>query len=165
MTARGNRSHEEGHHLIMTIVAPILIGVAYVCLNSLIREPHRRRLNAVIVGGAGAAYLSGGGFGLWEFAFTAVVTYCAYRGLDSWAFIGIAWLLHTAWDALHHVYGNPIIPFAEHSSLGCAVCDPVIAVWCLVGGPSVVEVIRARFGRSGSGGAVPRPEEQPAPPR
>jgi hypothetical protein len=123
----------------MTVVAPILIGLAYVFLMSLVREPHRRHLNAIMVAGAGAAYLSGGGLGGWEFAFTALMTYCAYRGLESWTFIGIAWLLHTGWDVLHHVQGYPIIPFAEHSSLGCAICDPVIAVWCLAGGPSLAD--------------------------
>lgn len=132
----------------MTVVAPLLIGVLYVTLNSLLREPHRRRLAAVMVAGAGAAYLSGGGFGAWEFAFTAALTYCAYRGLESWRFIGFAWLLHTAWDVAHHLQGSPIIPFAEHSSLGCAICDPVIALWCLAGGPSVTEPLRARFSRS-----------------
>ncbi|MQA08676.1 MAG: hypothetical protein GEU98_09025 [Pseudonocardiaceae bacterium] len=134
----------------MIVVAPLLIGVLYVFLNSLIREPHRRRFNAIMVAGAGAAYLSGGGFGPWEFALTIVITYCAYRGLESWRFIGIAWLLHTAWDVAHHLQGNPIIPFAEHSSLGCAICDPVIAVWCLAGGPSVTDLLRARFSRTRS---------------
>jgi hypothetical protein len=138
---------EKGQIPTMTVVAPILIGVVYVCLASLIREPHRRRFNAIMVAGAGAAYLSGGGFGPWEFTFTIVATYVAYRGLESWTFIGIAWLLHTAWDALHHLYGNPIIPFAEHSSLGCAICDPVIAAWCLTGGPSVTDMLRGRITR------------------
>lgn len=118
----------------MQYVAPIGIGLLYALLMSLIREPHRRRFNAVMVAGAGAAYLSGGGMGGWEFAFTVVVTYVAYRGLDSWTFIGIGWLLHTAWDIVHHVKGNPIIPFLHTSSLGCAICDPVIALWCFAGG-------------------------------
>ncbi|MFI7673761.1 DUF6010 family protein [Actinophytocola sp. NPDC049390] len=123
----------------MMIVAAVLVGVVYVCLNSLIRSDEtRRRFNALMVGGAGAAYLSGGGLGIWEFVFTAVVTYVAYRGLESWTFIGIGWLLHTAWDVVHHVRGEPIVPFADHSSLGCAICDPVIAVWCLAGGPAVL---------------------------
>ncbi|MFC3453691.1 DUF6010 family protein [Amycolatopsis speibonae] len=118
----------------MVIIAPILVGLVYVALMSLIPEPHRRRFNAVMVAGAGAAYLSGGGLGIWEFAFTAVMTYVAYRGLDSWTFIGVAWLLHTGWDVVHHLKGAPIIPFAEHSSFGCAICDPVIAIWCFAGG-------------------------------
>ena len=90
-----------------------------------------------MIAGAGAAYLNGG-FGIWEFAFTAVVTFCAYHGLRSYPFIGIGWLLHTGWDVLHHLYGNPIIPFVPTSSFGCAICDPVIAVWCFAGGPSVL---------------------------
>ncbi|MEV7548952.1 DUF6010 family protein [Amycolatopsis sp. NPDC089917] len=132
----------------MMIIAPILVGLVYVVLMSLIREPHRRRFNAVMVAGAGAAYLSGGGLGIWEFAFTAVVTYVAYRGLESWTFIGVAWLLHTGWDVVHHLKGAPIIPFAEHSSFGCAICDPVIAIWCFTGGRSVADLFRARVGRS-----------------
>ncbi|WP_158888261.1 DUF6010 family protein [Amycolatopsis anabasis] len=141
----------------MTVVAPILIGVLYALLNSLIPEPHRRPFNAIMVGGAGAAYLSGGGFGIWEFAFGIVLTYCAYRGLKSWTFIGIGWLLHTAWDVAHHLYGNPIVPFAEHSSLGCAICDPVIAIWCFAGGPSLIQPLRARLSRR-----PPLADEHPA---
>ncbi|MGX7828820.1 DUF6010 family protein [Actinokineospora sp. 24-640] len=132
----------------MTIVVPLLIGLGYVLVMSLVPEPARRRLNAVMVAGAGAAYLSGG-LGPIELAFTATMTYLAYRGLESWQFIGLAWLLHTAWDVVHHLKGAPILPFAEHSSLGCAICDPVIAIWCLAGGPSVTEWARRPRGDSG----------------
>jgi hypothetical protein len=132
----------------MNVIAPILIGITYVVLMSLIREPHRRSFNAIMVAGAGAAYLSsGGGFGPWEFAFTAAVTYCAYRGLRSWTFIGIGWLLHTGWDILHHLNGSPLLPFAADSSFGCAICDPVIALWCLTGGVSVTDHLRALLTR------------------
>lgn len=139
----------------MIYVMPILIGLLYALLMSLIREPHRRRFNAIMVAGAGAAYLSGGGFGGWEFLFTAVATYVAYRGLESWTFIGIAWLMHTAWDVLHHLKGNPIVPFAHTSSLGCAICDPVIALWCLRGGPSLIDLVRGRFTRSRAAAVAP----------
>ncbi|NUP40702.1 MAG: hypothetical protein HOY76_27730 [Streptomyces sp.] len=131
----------------MNYLSPILVGVLYALLMSLIREPHRRRFNAVMVAGAGAAYLSGGGFGVWEFPATAAITYVAYRGLESWTFIGIAWLMHTAWDLLHHIKGNPIMPFYHESSMACAICDPVIALWCLRGGPSLISLIRGRTAR------------------
>ncbi|MEU5595259.1 DUF6010 family protein [Streptomyces sp. NPDC020298] len=128
----------------MSYIAPILIGILYVLLMSLVRRPDsRRRLNALMVGGAGAAYLSGGGFGGWEFLYTVVATYVAYRGLESWTFIGIGWLMHTSWDLLHHFKGNPIVPFEHGSSLGCAICDPVIALWCFRGGPRVTIPWRA----------------------
>ncbi|MFJ5528278.1 DUF6010 family protein [Streptomyces sp. NPDC093261] len=128
----------------MQYVMPVVIGVLYAFLNSLIRAPHRRRVNALMIAGAGAVYISGGGLGGWEFAFAALLTYVAYRGLESWTFIGIGWLLHTAWDIVHHFKGSPIIPFAHGSSLGCAICDPVIALWCLRGGPSVRDLVRGR---------------------
>ncbi|WEO98172.1 DUF6010 family protein [Streptomyces sp. FXJ1.172] len=128
----------------MRYVAPIVIGLLYVLLMSLIPEPHRRRFNAVMVAGAGAAYLSGGGLGGWEFAFTALSTYVAYKGLESWAWIGVGWLLHTAWDVVHWLKGHPIVPFVHDSSFGCALCDPVIAVWCLGGGRSPWTRIRSR---------------------
>lgn len=128
---------------IMLVAAPILIGVLYAAVMSLLREPARQRLNAIMVAGAGAAYLSGGAFGPWEFACTAAITYCAYRGLDSYAWIGVAWLLHAVWDVLHYLRGAPIIPFLSHSSLGCAICDPVIALWCLRGGPSLPALVRS----------------------
>lgn len=130
------------------VVAPILIGLLYASLMSVLREPARRRFSAIMVAGAGAAYLSSTkGFGPWELVFTAVITYCAYRGLESHAWTGVAWLLHAAWDLLHYLRGAPILPFASHSSLGCAICDPVIALWCLRGGPSVPDLVKSRFTR------------------
>jgi hypothetical protein len=123
---------------VVHIVSPVLVAVLFICASSLLNEPNRRNFNAIMIGGAGAAYLSGG-FGILEFVFCAVVTYCAYRGLGSYNFIGIGWLLHSAWDVAHHLYGNPIIPFAPLSSFGCAICDPVIAVWCFAGAPAIYE--------------------------
>jgi Family of unknown function (DUF6010) len=135
----------------VSYVLPVLIGLAYCALNSLIPQQHRRPLNAVIVGGAGAAYL-GGGLGPLELVFTALMTYVAFRGLRSWTWIGVGWLLHTAWDVVHHVKGYPLLPFAHDSSFGCAVCDPVIAAWCFAGGPSLQDLhgrwSRRRVGRS-----------------
>jgi Family of unknown function (DUF6010) len=104
-----------------------------------------------MIAGAGAAYLSGG-LGVWEFAFTAVVTYCAYIGLNSYRFIGLGWLLHTGWDVMHHLYGNPIVPFVPTSSLGCAICDPIIAAWCFAGAPSVYGLaVKSKHTASGPG--------------
>ncbi|QIN80849.1 hypothetical protein GBA65_15885 [Rubrobacter marinus] len=140
----------------MDVLGPVLVALVYISLSSLFGEPNRRNFNAIFVAGAGAAYLSGG-FGAWEFVFLAVVTYCAYRGLRSYGFIGVAWLLHTGWDVLHHLYGNPIVPFVPDSSLGCAICDPVIALWCFAGAPSVYDLFRAKGRRSGDEGA-PQPE-------
>jgi hypothetical protein len=120
---------------VMDVVAPILVALVFIAATSAFKEPHRRNFMAIMIAGAGAAYLNGG-FGVWEFLFTAVVTVFAYQGLTSYAFIGAGWLLHTGWDVLHHLYGTPIVPFVSTSSLGCAICDPVIAAWCFAGAPS-----------------------------
>jgi hypothetical protein len=123
-------------------IAPVVIAMVFILLTSLIPEPARKKFMAVLLAGAGGAYLSGGGFGLWEMAFCTVLAVCAYNGLRSYHFSGIGWLLHTGWDILHHLYGNPLIPFDLTSSLGCAICDPVIAFWCFAGAPSLWEVLR-----------------------
>src|ERR1700692_1833894 len=119
-------------------ITPVLSAMFYIALSSPIKEPNRRNFNAIMIGGAGAAYLSGGGLGAWEFAFTALVTVCAYKGLNSYRFIGLGWLLHTAWDLVHHFYGNPIIPVLATSSAGCAITDALLAVWLFAGAPSVL---------------------------
>jgi hypothetical protein len=126
-------------------IVPVIVAVVFILLCSLVKEPNRRNFMAILLGGAGAAYLSGGGFGIWEMLFTTLMVIPAYKGLQSYRFIGIGWLLHTGWDILHHLYGNPLLPFDATSSLGCAVCDPVLAVWCFAGAPSLYEVIRRKY--------------------
>src|SRR5262245_28648583 len=125
----------------MTVILPLLIGGLYVLLSSLIPDRHRRPFNAIVVAGAGAAYLSGGGLGAWALGFTAAATWVAYPGLAPWTFSGIAWLMHTAWDVVHHLKVYPIIPFAGDSSFGCAICDPAIAIWCFAGGRPVLGML------------------------
>jgi Family of unknown function (DUF6010) len=131
---------------VLSVGAPVVVGLVYIALASLLREPARQRVNALMVAGAGAAYISSGGLGLWELAFTAVVTFCAYRGLTNYTWLGVGWLLHTGWDIVHHLRGTPIIPELAHSSFGCAICDPVIAIWLFLGAPSVWVGRSARTG-------------------
>jgi hypothetical protein len=121
---------------LLGLVSPVGVAVVYILCCSLIKEPGRRNFNAIMIAGAGAAYLNGG-LGIWEFAFTPVVTFLAYKGLHDYRYIGAGWVLHTIWDVVHHRYGTPIVPFAPASSAGCAICDLVLALWCFAGGPSV----------------------------
>jgi hypothetical protein len=79
--------------------------------------PSRRIFNAIVVAGTCGAYLNGG-FGRWEF-------------------IGLAWIMHAAWDLAHHLWGNPIWPFMPTSSWGCMIFDSLIALWFLAGAPSL----------------------------
>ena len=131
------------------VISPVIVAGIFVALCSLIREPARQKFSAVFVAGAGAAY-SAGGFGPWELAFCVIITLLAYRGLADYRAIGVAWLLHSGWDIAHDWYGNPIIPFAPSSSFGCFVCDPFIAVWYLLGAPSVWAQSRRTASKAGS---------------
>jgi hypothetical protein len=125
-------------------LGPVFGGLVFILLMSLVKEPARRTFNAIFVAGAAGAYL-GGGLGYWELVFPAIGSAVAYRGLRSYRFIGIAWLMHSAWDLVHHLFGNPIWPFLPTSSFGCLILDAVIAAWFLAGAPSVIELVRARM--------------------
>ncbi|MDQ2844408.1 MAG: DUF6010 family protein [Acidobacteriota bacterium] len=127
----------------MDVVGPILVALLFITASSFLKETNRRHFMAIMLAGAGAAYLNGG-IGIWEFVFTTVVTYFAYQGLRSYRFIGWGWLLHTGWDIVHHLHGSPIIPFVARSSFGCAICDPVIALWCFAGAPSTINLLRSK---------------------
>jgi len=130
--------------LIMDFVGPVIGALVFVVIMSLVSEPARRTINAMIVAGASGAYLSGGGFGIWEVVFPVLAMPLAYRGLRSYSFIGLAWLLHSCWDVVHHLWGNPIWPFMPTSSFGCLIFDALIAIWFLAGAPSLVHRTRAR---------------------
>jgi hypothetical protein len=122
--------------LTMDYVGPAIGAVLFVLGMSLVKEPVRRTLNAVLVGGSCGVYLNGG-FGAWELLYPALATPIVYLGLRSYRLIGIAWLMHAGWDLPHHLWGNPIWPFMRTSSFGCMIFDTFIAIWFLVGAPSL----------------------------
>jgi hypothetical protein len=131
---------------LVDVIGPAAAALLFVALMSLVREPVRHRLNAVLVAGAGGVYLSGG-FGAWELLYPAATIAVVYRGVDDYRFVGLAWLMHAAWDLVHHLWGNPIWPFMPTSSFGCLVFDVAIAVWLLAGAPSLASLagaLRAR---------------------
>ena len=117
-------------------IAPLGVAALLIGLGSLLREPARQQFSAIFLAGAGAAYLSGG-LGLWEFGFCGLITVLAFFGLRRYGAIAAGWLLHSGWDVAHHLWGHPIIPFAPASSVGCAICDPALAIWYALGAPSV----------------------------
>jgi hypothetical protein len=76
------------HIHLADVVAPVVVATLFIVATSAFKAPQRRHFNAIMLAGAGAAYLNGG-LGLWELAFTAVVTSCAYKGLNAYGFIGL----------------------------------------------------------------------------
>jgi hypothetical protein len=62
----------------------------------------------------------------------------ALCGLRSYRWIGTGWLIHAGWDAMHHLWGNPIWPFMPSSAMGWLIFDSSIAPWFLAGAPSIL---------------------------
>jgi hypothetical protein len=133
---------------VVDFVGPGLGALMFVAVMSLVGEPTRRTLNAIILAGVGGVYLSGG-FGLWELAYPVLGATVAFHGLRSYRLIGVGWLLHAAWDIAHHLWGNPIWPFMPSSAFGCMIFDSMIAPWFLVGAPSF---LKSPFGATSAAG-------------
>ena len=127
------------------VITPFVVAAVAVLLVGLLKEPARRNLSAILLGGAGAAYL-GGGLGLWEVAFCVVMTVVAYLGLSDYRWIGLGWLMHSGADIAHHLWGNPILPALPLSSFGCALCDVGLAAWYFAGAPSPYPWAKATTG-------------------
>jgi hypothetical protein len=133
--------HPQPSISVAQCLAPMLVALVFIAACSRLREPHRRQFSALMIAGAGAAYL-GGGLGPSELAFCALLTFMAYRGLGDYRYIAVAWLLHSCWDVVHDLYANPIIPFAASSSFGCAICDVVLAAWYFAAAPDLAARLR-----------------------
>ena len=129
--------HDSAALTLVDYVGPAVAAVVFVLLMSVVKEPTRRRFNAILVAGAGGVYLSGG-FGPWELLYPAIAVPIVYRALDSYPFIGLAWIMHAGWDLVHHFWGNPIWPFMPTSSFGCMIFDAVIALWFFAGAPALL---------------------------
>jgi hypothetical protein len=121
----------------MDYFGPAISAVLFVLIMSYVPEPARRKFSAIFAAGAVGAYLNGG-FGEWELLYPALATPIVYRGFQSYRYIGVAWLMHAAWDLPHHLWGNPIWPFMRTSSFGCVIFDALIALWFLAGAQSVI---------------------------
>lgn len=131
--------HAPSLHLV-DWVGPAVGAILFISAMSLVKEPARRHFNAVFAAGACGVYLSGG-LGPWELLFPVLALPVVYLGLRSHRFIGLFWLMHAAWDTVHHLYANPIWPFMPTSSFGCLVFDALIAVWFLADAPSLFALL------------------------
>jgi hypothetical protein len=128
---------------LLNALAAIAIALIYIAIFSLVKEPQRQTINALVIASAGAVYWSGG-LGIGEFPFGILMIYMAYKGLSDYRFIGIGWLLHTSWDIVHHLFANPIVAFSPSSSAGCAVCDALLALWFFYKAPNVFELFHLK---------------------
>lgn len=122
---------------IMDYVGPAIAAIAFIFIMSRLQRSVCLQLNAILVIGASGVYMSGG-FGVWELAYALLAgPVLGYWALRSFYAIGVGWLMHAAWDLLHHLYGNPIWPFMPSSSAGCLIFDTLIGAWFLCGAPAL----------------------------
>ncbi|HEU4408594.1 MAG TPA: DUF6010 family protein [Polyangiaceae bacterium] len=134
------------HVLYNLLAAPLAIATF-----GLVPEPWRRRLMIAALGVAAVVYL-GGGLGAWEYPLAAALGALAVLGRGSYAALGAGWLVHTASDAIHHAAGHPMVDSLPLSSFGCAVFDPLLAIWLFAGAPDT----RAMLDAAGRGVVRPR---------
>lgn len=131
------------HSEVIVWLEQLAIGIPtaalFIFLMSRLREPWRFQLNVLLAGGAAATYVSGD-LDYWELVYMVVATGIALVAIRrrSYAWIGIAWWSHTAWDVVHHFAGSPLWRLHETSSAGCACFDALIGVWFLLGAPTVL---------------------------
>src|SRR5215471_11391413 len=83
--------------VVMDYVGPALGALLFVGVMSLVAEPSRRTVNAIILAGASGVYLSGG-FGVWELTYPVIGAAIGFRALRSYRWIAAGWLIHAVWD-------------------------------------------------------------------
>lgn len=127
----------------MTVVGAVAIAALYITIFSFVKEPIRQKINALIIAGAGGVYWSSG-LGVGEFPLGIIMVTLAYKGLTNYKYLALGWMIHTVYDLLHHFYANPIVPMAPSSSAGCAICDPLLAIWLFYQAPSVFKLFNSK---------------------
>jgi|GEM_PF-358698 len=132
-----NLHHSPPPLVWMDLLGPIPAAFLLVTVLSRLPRNVSLKLNALGVVGAGAAYI-GHGLGVVELLYTAVASMVlGWWALHSFRVIGLGWLMHVAWDVVHHAVATPIWPFLPSSSASCAVFDTVLAVWLLADAPVI----------------------------
>lgn len=121
---------------LMFVLQNVLFAIAFVLVVGAIKEPIRQKAMAIMLAMAGGmfAYPPYAELG---FLWGVGIAVCGYFGLRSYKFIGIGWILHGVWDTFRYSQDAGLVGMGPHSSLGCAVFDPMIALWFFLGAPSV----------------------------
>ncbi len=125
------------------IFSSIIGGVIFIAFISLIKEPYRQKIMVIMLGVAGGVYVNNGlGIGM---PTALAIGFFAYKGLNSYKFIALGWLAHTAVDIVHHLKGYPLMHNDALSSFGCAIFDVIIAVWFFLNAPSIYKPFQKYF--------------------
>ena len=123
------------------ILAGLIMPAIWICGFSAVPEPQRRQVNCILVGVAASTY-GNHSFGSIEAAGTIIVLTLGILGLSNYRWLGAAWLVHTGLDLAHHLVNDPMFGYFPSSSLGCAVTDPILALWFFAEAPDIRDVIK-----------------------
>ncbi|MCC3406986.1 MAG: hypothetical protein JGK17_15605 [Microcoleus sp. PH2017_10_PVI_O_A] len=123
------------------IVSGFIIAAIWICGFSVISEPRRRQVNCILVGLAASTY-GNHSFGLTEAAGTIILLTLGILGLGNYRWLGVAWLVHSGLDIAHHIANDPMFQYFPASSVGCAVTDPILALWFFAGAPDIFGIIK-----------------------
>lgn len=124
------------------VIYNLIAAALFIGLVGLIPEPWRQRTAATMATLAAFTYITHE-LGAWEYAFMIALIAAGLAGFRSYPAIGIAWLIHTLSDVFHHSAGMPMVASIPLSSFGCAIFDPLIAIWFFYGAPSRREIFDA----------------------
>ncbi len=136
-------------------VVALTMSLGLIVPASLLSPSSRHRLVTIVTAVAGGVYLNGG-LGAWEFVLPLAMGYCANKAIvtaekstpsdgvrtgsnlnNPFAPLALGWVLHTAWDVVHHLQGRPLVSWIPTSSGECAITDLVWAAWLFAGAPSI----------------------------
>ena len=140
-------SKSKMNTITIGILAGLIIPAIWICSFSVVAEPQRRQVNCILVGLAASTY-GNHSFGSIEAAGTVTVLTLGILGLRDYRWLGAAWLVHAGLDIAHHLVSDPMFRYFPASSLGCAVTDPILALWFFVGAPDIryaIEQLRAKL--------------------
>ncbi len=126
------------------ILAGFIIPIIWIWSFSAVSEPRRQQVNCILVGLAASTY-GNHSFGPIEAAGTMTVLTFGILGLSNYRWLGAAWLTHAGLDIAHHLVSDPMFRYFPASSLGCAVTDPILALWFFADAPDIRDAIAKRL--------------------
>lgn len=124
-------------------LSQVLAWPIAVLLFGALPHPWRARVSSAVAAFAGGVYLTGP-LGLAEVPLALCVLVFAILGQADIRALGVAWCLHAAVDVAHDLLAPPVLPAFPTFSVGCAVIDPLLAVWYFAGAPSLLDRWRRR---------------------
>jgi hypothetical protein len=136
-----NRIKEKKHrHSKFTWPSFLLNGVfglAAVILLGFLSYQTRLNVMALMLSLCGGCYLNGP-YGKIETLGGIFFYFCALFGLNDPLWLAVGWFCHAIVDVFHHYSDYPIVHWIWWSSTGCAAMDPILAIYMLLGAPSLL---------------------------